>query len=361
MEDLILATSFVNKLFPGLGDKLQSLMNQAAEPQELIREPQELISDDLLGSFLSDCKVRGLQKRTMESYKSVVKDFLEQYPDPRNVTQVELRQILKIYKNRGIKTATQKRHFAALNTFYRYLIFEGIVSSNPIPSFRERYLNVKNYDSETRRLIFLDEVKAILNSFNEILDYTIIFVLAKTGLRRGELLSLNIQDIDFKQRIIHVPQKAKRSRNVAFIDDELETVMRTYLKWRSSINSTSSSLFIGKNGYPVHKDYPGYILVQSAHKLGIHNPKGPLHERITVHCFRHFFTTYLHRAGMNEEYIKWVRGDALQEAWQIYNHIDLEEVRREYEACIPSLLDMVHMNSLDMPLPSRGSARPPRT
>lgn len=48
---------------------------------------------------------------------------------------------------------------------------------------------------------------------------------------------------------------------------------------------------------------------------------------------------HLYRAGMDPQYIKWLRGDSLQkEAWQVHNHIDIESVRMEYERCIPKLL-----------------------
>ena len=52
----------------------------------------------------------------------------------------------------------------------------------------------------------------------------------------------------------------------------------------------------------------------------------------------HWFTTYLRRAGMPREYIKYLRGDSLNETMDIYNHIDFEELKESYDRCIPKLL-----------------------
>lgn len=301
----------------------------------------------LLNDFLEDCAIRGLQPRVLETYKGCVKEFLIYFPDPAKVTQRDLKSFLQILQGRQLKVSTQKRVFSALNTFYRYLIFEEIATSNPVEPFRERFLNMKEYDSESRRLITVDEVIKILKMMPSILDYALIFTLAKTGLRKGELLDMEVQDIDLKKRILYIPHKAKRSRNIAFIDDELEEVLKIYLEWRSTLRTRTLKLFVTKSGFGIHKDYINRVIGEAAGKLGIHNQSGLLHEKVTAHCFRHFFTTYLHRAGMNEEYIKWLRGDAFREAWQIYNHIDEESVRREYYACIPSLL--VVPDSLQLP------------
>lgn len=61
-------------------------------------------------------------------------------------------------------------------------------------------------------------------------------------------------------------------------------------------------------------------------------------ERFTPHCLRHWFTTHLRRSGMPRDYIKWLRGDSMNETMDIYNHIDVEDVRESYNSHIPKLL-----------------------
>ena len=163
-------------------------------------------------------------------------------------------------------------------------------------------------------------------------------MLAKTGIRRGELHSLRVKDINMKQAIIYVPPKAKRSYCTAFIDEELSSVLDEYLVWRKK-HARTDWLWVTGHGGRVHRDYPGQIIARIGEELGLHDPDGPLSRKLTPHCCRHWFVTHLYRAGLRVDYIKWLRGDSIQkEAWQLYNHIDPEEVRQDYLRCIPQLI-----------------------
>jgi len=125
------------------------------------------------------------------------------------------------------------------------------------------------------------------------------------------------------------------------MDEELIHIMGKYCVWWEDFSSTK---YIWTNKYVnnrMTKDLPNQIIQHHGAKLGLHNtdPDAPLEQRLTCHCFRHFFTTQLYQKGMSPEHIKWLRGDSLsREAWQIYLHIDPEDVRTEYFRCIPSLL-----------------------
>jgi integrase/recombinase XerD len=79
-------------------------------------------------------------------------------------------------------------------------------------------------------------------------------------------------------------------------------------------------------------------VVKYAKRLGFHNSQSKrLEDHFGPHCFRHWFTTWLIRNGMRREYVKELRGDRRSEAIDIYHHIDRNELRRIYLACIPKL------------------------
>jgi len=181
-------------------------------------------------------------------------------------------------------------------------------------------------------------MQVLVSAAAGIRDKALLLTLAKTGLRRGELLALQAHDIDITRCIIRVPAKAKRSNRLAFMDPELQAALRMYLIWRKP-RARTSWLWISKRGGRIHKDYAGKMIAELGEELGYHDPGGPLCSKLTPHCFRHWFTTWLFRAGMEPEYIKWLRGDSLRaEAWQIYNHIDGDQVRQEYLRCIPAIM-----------------------
>jgi len=79
------------------------------------------------------------------------------------------------------------------------------------------------------------------------------------------------------------------------------------------------------------------VITRSARDLGLHRREGALDEKFTTHCCRHWFTTWLRRRGMDISFIKKLRGDSMTEAVDIYNHIELDELKEAYLKYIPQL------------------------
>lgn len=80
------------------------------------------------------------------------------------------------------------------------------------------------------------------------------------------------------------------------------------------------------------------MVVKNAERVGLHNPESDrMEDHFSPHCCRHWFATHLRRAGMRREFIQELRGDSRKEAIDIYDHIDLKELKEAYLACIPRL------------------------
>lgn len=297
----------------------------------------------ILKNFLADCKTRGLTKHTIETYKSNSKTFLEQYPDPVSVGQDELRDFLGTLRERELHGSTLKGYFASLSAMYDFLVYEGALVANPVPSFRKRYLSrlkVQYGGKNERQLASIPTMRALVSAAETegIRTVAIIMLFAKTGMRKGESWRLREHDINFEDNTIRVPGRSKRTYRTAFVDNELRAVLKKYLAWRVE-RAYTDWLWISDAGGHLHPDRLGAAVTVSAERIGIHSPGAPLCERFTTHCGRHFLTTSLFRAGMNPQHIKYLRGDSLKkEAWQMYNHIEIEDVRAEYLRCIPKLL-----------------------
>lgn len=294
----------------------------------------------LLNEFVSDCQARGLTKHTIETYQSAVKSFIQACENPFAVELIHLKAFLGELRARDLAASTLKGYFSSISSFYDFLIYDGATGINPIPSFRKRYLRTKEQQNgeNARQLISVQQMQLLVSAATSIREKALILTLAKTGIRRGELLSLRVEDINFKDGTIRIAAKAKRSNRLTFMDEELKETLREYLHWRGW-KARTSWLWISDHGGRIHKDMPNLILADLGAALGLHQKQGPISAKLTCHCMRHFFTTHLFRHGMNIEYIKWLRGDALhKEAWQIYNHIDIEEVRQEYLHRIPKLV-----------------------
>lgn len=294
---------------------------------------------DLIEGFVAECQARGLVQHTTETYESCCKDFLRRYPDPVSVQLEDLRVYLGELRARGYQGSTLKGYFAAISALFDYLVIEGAAAANPIPPFRKRYLRIKNqYNGEnTRQLISVEQMTALINlSQRDILAKQIMLFLAKTGIRRGELIAMDIQDLDLEKMEFRVKPKAKRSNRLGFLDHEIVTSLQEYLDWREP-RAKGSALWISHEGSRITRNYVYDTVTHYAGIAGLHDPRGAINQKFTPHCFRHFFTTWLRRAGMKREFIQELRGDRRRDAVDIYDHIELEELRESYLECIPYL------------------------
>ncbi len=221
------------------------------------------------------------------------------------------------------------------------MVDEELISSNPVTSFKRRYLRKYKDEntSDARQIISVEQASLLVNSTLNSRDKAILVLLFKTGMRRGELHSLDVDDIDFENLALKLKPTAKRSNRMLFFDSEAEYVLRAWLQFRKDKNKKgTSALFLSRNGLRIGSAQIDKIVKKHAFRVGLHNPKSEsLGERFTPHCCRHWFTTHLIRAGMPRDFVKELRGDVRHEAIDIYNHIDKKELRESYLAHIPQL------------------------
>jgi len=259
-----------------------------------------------------------------------------------DVDKYALKGLLDYLKNeRRVTHKTVEGYFTALSSFYEYLVYEEKIESNPVPSFRKRYLNTyKNHQPrESRKLISVEEMAMLINSTLEIRDKALMTVLAKTGVRRGELISMDVDDIDWVDQKIRLKRKHKRSNLFVFFDDEGAILLSRWLNLRQNYAKPSViALFVGTHGRRIGRNTVYNLVTKHAERVGLHDQgSSRLEDHFSPHCFRHWFTTHLRRNGMNREFIKELRGDSRGEAIDIYDHIDPDELRKAYLAAIPRL------------------------
>ena len=305
-----------------------------------------VISAELINQYKEDCEMKGLSRETIRRYLSSINVFVqflnEKEIDLLSLDRELLRQFLEyLRKTRGISYNTLKNYFSALSTLYEFLEFEEYIDKNPVPSIRSRYVRrlKDNYEGQMRRLISVEEMAKLINSTLDIRDKAVIVVLAKTGIRRNELINLDADDIDWAEQSIKLKPHPKRSNRTVFFDDETALILHRWVKARETRNKKhSKALFINSQGGRLNRNGVYLAVSKPAEKIGLHNPKSDrMEDHFSPHCCRHWFTTHLRRAGMPREFIQELRGDVRKEAIDIYDHIDKKELRESYLAHIPQL------------------------
>ncbi|MCK4948925.1 MAG: tyrosine-type recombinase/integrase [Thermoplasmata archaeon] len=310
---------------------------------------EEISGESLLQDFIEDCALRGMAKATVRSYRSNVGKFLRflerENGSIHDLDQEHLKGLFALLRKRRFSANTILNYFSSISSFYDFLISEGLVPTNPVVPFRRRYLRrvsrerEKSRANSPRKLLSAREMSILANSILSVRDRAIVVLLAKTGNRRGELVRIDVDDIDWDEMSIRLKEHPKGSNTTVFFDSETARSLHRWLRVRSNYaTKDTKALFVGVLGNRLGRNGIYRLVVKHATTVRLHNPQSTrTQDHVTPHCFRHWFTTHLLRNGMPREYVKELRGDMRREAIDLYHHIDGEDLRREYLAAIPVL------------------------
>lgn len=299
--------------------------------------------DQLIGDFQQDLELSGKTKTTVLHYGYCLKNYATYLAgkDPLKADKDTLRGFIGYLKKQDKTTKTIENYFSVLSSFYEYLAFEGKTEANPVIAVRKRYLKryKDNDDGQARKLISVEEMANLINCTMDIRDKAVITFLAKTGIRRHELVELDVGDVDLVEMRVRLKPTAKRTNRTVFFDDECSFILRRWLAVRESMNKKSNlALFLNAEGERLNRSGVYNLVTDAARRAGLHDPSsGRLEDHFSPHCCRHWYCTHLFRAGMRREFIKELRGDSRKDAFDLYNHIDLKELKEAYLACIPQL------------------------
>jgi len=154
------------------------------------------LADELIRRFRDDCEIRGMSPESLRSYISSLKIYnrylQERNLDLLNVDRNDLRSFLEyLRKDRNAGLKTIGNYFTSMAMFYEFLEYEGYVDKNPVYSVRKRYIRryKDNDEGQMRQLISVDEMTKLINSTLDVRDKAVITLLAKTGIRRKELIT----------------------------------------------------------------------------------------------------------------------------------------------------------------------------
>jgi len=271
----------------------------------LLRDDGGVVMDSLIESYLDDCELRNYTKETVVGYRSnlrIFNNFVEnQDGDLISVDISIVKRFHSYLKNdRGNSMSRISNYFSSISSFYDYLIIEGLVDRNPVLPVRKRYL--RNYKKQgplvERQLISVEQMAMLVHSILDPKYKAIAVLFAKTGIRRGELIRIELDDINWAELSILLKSCPKRTNLKVFFDDEAARVLKIWLQRRKEyhIDEKQRTLFVSKNGTPLQKKVVTAKIHRYAELVGLHdNSSDRLDKRFTPHCFRHWFTTWFPR------------------------------------------------------------------
>ena len=303
-------------------------------------EPTVQASDealDLLCRFGESLKgQKGRSENTVRVYTTDLRSFLAfmetQGLHLRELNRHHLRRYLAWLSTSargdegGYARVSVARKLVALRSFYRFLVQEKVIESNPIP--RGRTFNIK---VEKRLPTFLDraEVDRLLDAPDSatplgLRDRAMMDVFYSSGVRLAEMHGMDVDSVDLDAGEVKVLGKGSRERMVLLGRPALAS-LETYLKsGRPRLaEATETALFVNRDGRRlsrrgVEKTVAKYAMV-AATRPGVH-----------PHTLRHTFATHLMDGGADLRVVQSLLGHSSPATTQIYTHVSQREARAEY-------------------------------
>lgn len=210
--------------------KLQEVMLSYLDKQE--SEPEPASNDEYLKMFLEAKQIEGCSERTLIYYRSTVQNLIQQVDIPvRKMTTEDIRTYLSDYQ--GINNCTKstvdniRRN---ISSFFSWLEEEDYILKSPM----KRIHKIKTKKA-VKEVISDEGIEVLRDNCNSIRDLAMIDLLYSTGIRVGELVNLNIDDINFEERECVVFGKGDKERRVYF-DAKTKLHLQRYINSRTDTN-----------------------------------------------------------------------------------------------------------------------------
>lgn len=302
--------------------QMQPLLNcdQLKRLGEVLRfalSPKQSRESDLLGLFLTAKEVEGCSPRTITYYESTIQHMAETVGKP--YTQIEsddLRGYLADYeskRNAGKVTIDNIRRI--LSSFFSWLEDEDYIVKSPV----RRIHRVKTA-TVAKEVLSDEDLETLRDSCANARDLAIVDMLATTGMRVGELVGLDIADVDLQERECIVTGKGNKQRPVYF-DARAKLHLQAYLDSR---NDDCPALFVSLDASATRLSISG--VEARLRNLG----KGCGVRRVHPHKFRRTLATHAIDKGMPVEQVQKLLGHARIDTTMHYAMVNQNNVKASH-------------------------------
>ncbi len=303
----------------------------------------------LRGRFIEWMEASGYAPRTRVNYGHDVRELVEWLAENTEVSKIaevtsghihqyrlwlyQTQARLTWGERRRLCAGTQARKLAAIKTFFRWLVAEGGLLSNPTsnvaPARTPRRLprNILTVE-EAQRMIECTPIEKEI----DIRARAVLEVLYGTGLRRNEVINLKLRHVDLSEMILMVEQGKGRADRVLPITQSVKTALLLYIsearpKW---IKTTEQDyLFVSAcSGGPLDPDDIARIVEEAAQRAGIE-------KHVSPHSLRHSCATHLLKGGADIRQIQKLLGHRAMSSTAIYTQVEIGDLKEVISRCHP--------------------------
>ncbi len=292
--------------------------------------------------FLSLCEVgKNLSDNTLRAYSKDLSSLREYCNNQLDVTLID-RNLFKAYivhlNHQKLSKATIKRRIACIKAMFRWMELEEYIEVNP---FHKMDLKLR-LPRRLPRNIPKDELVTMLQrakkdiglrpnqsfklvnirrqidskrALNKLTTLLIIELLIATGLRVGEIVSIQIEHIFWNEKKIRILGKGQRERYVYLPNQDLFDLVYSYSQLRKISGASHEFLLVNSRGLEASTQFARKLVRQIAERAGITRT-------ITPHMYRHSAACQLLEAGVDIRFVQRLLGHHSISTTEIYTHVN---------------------------------------
>ena len=281
---------------------------------------------------------RGYSPHTVDGYSRDVTEFFRSIGediDPADISRVHVESYLSsLYSTNSSSSVARK--MSALRTFFRYLAREGHLCHDPLSGIAGPKLA-----HHLPVFLTVDEVVSLLEEPGEkdsfkLRDCAVMELIYSTGMRVSEVVSRNMEDIDFATGMVKVKGKGGKERIVPFGSAAAEALQRwfpdrdqlTVDRIRRGHESEREAVFLNSRGARLSSRSVERLVAGYGERAGIG-------VRVTPHALRHSFATHLLEMGLDLRTVQELLGHVSLSTTQKYTHLNMDHLTKVYDKTHP--------------------------
>jgi len=282
------------------------------------------------------CSEKRYSPRTVSSYEHDLNDFitwLEQQagtseaPSPLTIHTAQVRQWISYLHRKGLSGKSLQRKLSSIRRFYRFLLRENLIESNPVVDVQSPKHARKlpdTLDADTLERLLSIESDTIL----AVRDRALMELLYSSGLRLAELVGLDTHDVDHHQQQVRVIGKGNKERYIPVGRMALAAVTQ-WLQLRVTLAAHGeTALFVSKRGTRLHPRSVQFRLNHWRLQQG-------LEQHVHPHKLRHSFASHVLESSGDLRAVQEMLGHADISTTQIYTHLDFQHLAAVYDKAHP--------------------------
>ena len=295
----------------------------------------------VINEFVQHClQDRHYSPATAQAYEGDLRSFagfVAQRAPPAAVAETTRDEVASFLESlRGLKAATKRRKLDCLSSFFRYAMTKGHINHNPVEG-------VPRPKKEGRLPTWLaqDDIQALQAVVKNTRERAILLTFLLAGLRRQELINLNLGDFDQSGKLLHIRAGNGRKDRLFPVAAAVDQALTSYLGERPGTDC--DALFVNRRSRRLHVSSLQRMMQRWLRQAGLE------HKGYTIHSLRHTFATQALHAGVDLRTLQELLGHEDLSTTAGYLHTDAHSRRAAATKLAGAMLNTNHAGQQSNP------------